>query len=415
MMQQEITPAGQLVTILAIYRAECADRLGKLAKRAAKYGQTISWTETPRTDEQHFVRPDGRKVTRTVEVVDLIIQGSAPRCGDYTLEASLERTPAGVLISSAPGTKVGKLGRDWNGRCDHCGSNRARFHGYVVRDARGRRKVVGKSCLRDHLGMDAPAGLAAMFKNLRDLEAAGDDEGGWGFGGRWAELTEGVIATTRAAIALWGWRPGSFEGKSTSSYVNLIYGPVQYDRRDGEINKEERAALRAELKTNAARYEAEAQAVMEWGRTMKPRTDYLHNLAVALANETVDGRRFNLVVSAAAAYDKQKAVEAERKAEAEARPVSEWVGTVGQRIVGEATLLRTITLPDYGWGAQLLFTFVDAKGAVISWKTGSHPRVDGHPMEQGRAYQLTMTVKGHAEYKGTKETRVSRVKVAAAK
>lgn len=409
-MHADVTAAGQLVSILAIYREECVERLTKLQKRAARYGQTISWTETPRTVDKSYTRPDGKRIKRTVDMVDMVIHGSAPRVGDFVFDAQLERTPAGVLIAGRKDAKVGKLGQNWDGRCDHCGSKRARTYGYVVSKGRTR-KVVGKSCLRDYLGTDAPAGLAAMFTHLRELDSAGDDEGMFGgFGGGWGDLTESVIVASRAAIAIWGWRPASYDGQTTGFLARLASDTPRY-HRGREIHGEERKLIRDELKAHGDRYEREAQAVLAWGRALKGRSDYEHNLRVALANDTTNTKRYGLVVSASAAYDRQQAVEAERKAEKAKRPTSEWFGKVGERVtVDSAELVGRIVLPDYGFGPQILFKFVDPAGRAFSWKTGSQPRVDGQPLELGRSYKVAAAIKQHAEYKGEKETRVTRAK-----
>lgn len=416
-MHADIAPAAQLVTILAARAPECREKLGKLAKRAAKYGQTISWTEQPRTEDKSFTRPDGKRVERLVELIDLQITGGAPRCGEYVFEASLERAPGGVLIASSPEVTVGKLGREWDGRCDHCGSQRARVYGFVVRKGRTR-KVVGKSCLRDHLGTDVPANLARQFAFLRELEGFAEEEGGWGgFGGRWSELTQSVIATTRAAIALWGWRPSSHEGMTTAGYVDLIHSRVRYDSKGREVMAEERKALKAELAAHADRYEAEGEAVLNWARNLKPRNDYLHNLKVALAGEVVVAKTFNLVVSACAAFDRQKEAEDTAKAERLAREGEEatmaqsaWLGTVGDKIVTTAKLVNRRVLSNE-YGDSLIFKFWSEEGAVLTWITSSTPRVDGQPLELRRTYKLTGTVKSQGEFRDVKETRLIRCKL----
>lgn len=415
-MQSDIAPAAQLVTILAARAGECREKLAKLAKRAAKYGQTISWTETPRTEDKSFDRPGGKRVVRLVHVIDLHITGGAPRCGEFTFEAALERAPGGVLIAASPEVSVGKLGREWDGRCDHCGSKRARVYGFVVRKGRTR-KVVGKSCLRDHLGTDVPANLARQFAFLRELEGFAEEEGGWGgFGGRWSELTQSVIATTRAAIALWGWRPSSHEGMTTASYVNLLFSRPQFSR-GREIHGEERKALKDELAANADRYEAEGEAVVEWARNLKPRNDYLHNLKVALAGDVIVAKTFNLAVSACAAFDRQKEAEDTAKAERLAREGedatmagSAWLGSVGDKIVTNAKLVSRRVLSSE-WGESLIFKFWSDEGAVVTWITNSQPRVDGQPLELRRSYKITATVKAHGEFREVKETRVIRAKL----
>lgn len=400
-----------IVTVLAVRVDECREALAKLAKRGARYGQTISWTETPRTEQRGTrIDPETRKpVPRLVDVVDVAVTGEAPRVGEFTLDAALERSPGGVIISAAPGTtkSMGKLGREWDGRCDHCGSTRARVHGFIVSKGRTR-KVVGRSCLRDHLGCDAPASLAARFAFLRELETLGDDDS-WGSWGSSLNLVHDLITTARACIALWGWRPGSFDGQTTADQV-WLRDRVVFGKYDDDARAQKRQLL-AELDKNGAAYAEQADRVIEWARGLKPgRSDYLHNLQVACGADAVKTKHQNLVISAAAAYDKQQAMEAERKAAAKAeatRPTSEWIGKVGERLECDgAELVSTRVLPDNGFGESTIYKFALASGSVLVWITGSHPDV-----KVGQKVRLVGTVKGHSEFRDAKETKLTRCKV----
>lgn len=408
----EITaPAGQLVTVLAERMNECRERLAKLQKRGARYGQSLTWSETPRLEQRGFVRVDGVQVKRMVAVVDLVICGEAPRVGDYELQAALERAPGGVIVSSAPGVSVGKLGRQWDGRCDHCGSVRDRVHGYIV--VKGRtRKVVGKSCLRDYLGTDVPSNIASRFAYLRDVTDEGDD--GWGgFGGSYLDLTVGLIAEARACIHLFGWRPASFAGQTTSGLIAMFARPIM----GGKERDADRAMQRKyhdELKANGERYHAEAEEIMAWAKALRPgRSDYLHNLQVACGAEVVKAKHRGLVVSASAAFDKQKEVEAERAAVRAALPPSDWYGIAGTRYKRvEMTLQRTVALPDNGFGPSTIYKFVTPEGHLLSWKTGTVARDDRNVrVEPGKSYLVTFSVKGHGEYKEVRETYMSRCKI----
>jgi hypothetical protein len=411
MMHSHPTPQAQLVTILADRRGECMAKLQKLQKRGARYGQQISWTETRRSEERQRVREDGRQIKYQLELIDLLITGDAPRCGNFTFVAQLERTPGGVLIQGAPNTRdVGKKGREWTGTCDHCGSPRARTWGYVVEDAKGKRKIVGKSCLRDHLGVDAPASLAARFAFFRDLDALGDEDDSWGAGGGWGyQTTEFIVAASRAAIALWGWRSSSYEGMTTHNYVRLLMRN-HFSERERSLYQD-KLQLEKALKDDAARYYGDAEKVIKWVRTMKPRTDYLHNLQVAMADDVVRNDRVALVVSASATWDRQQEVEAERKAKEEAQPKStQWFGIVGERHKDvQVTLERIVTLPDYGFGPSWIHVMRLADGTALSWKTNTGVAyVDGKPVELGKQYRAAFTVKLHTEFREQKETRVQR-------
>ena len=84
---------------------------------------------------------------------------------------------------------------------------------------------------------------------------------------------------------------------------------------------------------------------------------------------------------------------------------SEWIGTIGDKIAATVTLVRK------GWcnnrfGGSNIYTFRDANGNEIVWFTSV--LMD---KEVGDTFNIKATVKAHNEYKGKKNTVISRAKV----
>ena len=84
---------------------------------------------------------------------------------------------------------------------------------------------------------------------------------------------------------------------------------------------------------------------------------------------------------------------------------SEWVGTVGDKITATVTFVRK------GWcdnrfGGSNIYTFRDANGNQIVWFTSV--LMD---KEVGDTFNIKATVKAHNEYKGKKNTVISRAKI----
>jgi len=396
----------KIVEIRAEHEGAAIAKLEKLARRGLKYGQAIAWRAEPFVEERKRVRWDGKPVLVEIPMVRFHVSGEAPRVGEFKFIAQLELSPGGVLVA---GGEVGALGYDWAGECQHCNSKRARKLGYVVEDADGARKIVGKSCLRDHLGHDCPAGALWIFQFEREVAGFPMEEG-WGGAGRWEESIIGVVAAARAAIALYGWANARSEGMSSADAVSAALSPLPLKGERAKV----RDAIRAELKARGDHYEAVAQLVLDWGAALQPRGDYEHNLKVALACPAVDDRRFNLVVSAAAAYDAQVAREAERAAKAkavEAEGPGFHVGVVGERMESDLILERKIALPDRGFGPSVIYRFRNEAGAKFSWISGSAPRWKGKPLEVGDAFRAKFMVKAHAEFNGKLENKINRVAI----
>lgn len=92
---------------------------------------------------------------------------------------------------------------------------------------------------------------------------------------------------------------------------------------------------------------------------------------------------------------------------------SEWVGEVGDRIDMELTLSwisqwEQNKYSGYGTEFVSLYTFKDDKGNELIWKTTSCFEL---AKSKGIKFQVRGTIKEHSDYKGTKQTVLTRCKV----
>ena len=97
--------------------------------------------------------------------------------------------------------------------------------------------------------------------------------------------------------------------------------------------------------------------------------------------------------------------ELREKWEADHAPETEWYGSIKDKVDLRATL-KTIRGFDgvYGWTSIL--TFEDNQGHQFVWKTGSYVEA-----QEGTEVTLKGTIKAHTEYKGIKQTELTRCKV----
>lgn len=103
--------------------------------------------------------------------------------------------------------------------------------------------------------------------------------------------------------------------------------------------------------------------------------------------------------------------------------MSNYIGTVGDRLTLRLTLKRDYCYQtSFGWKLQdnYIYTLEDSDGNVFVWKTSTIIGIDsedkrGHllwnPVHRGDEITLKGTVKEHSEYKGTKQTVLTRCKV----
>lgn len=395
------------VTIRACYIDEARAILNKLADRAESYGQIITWQEEFGEREVVRVRWDGERISVKEKWVSLFVDGAAPKIGNHKFVAMLERMKGGTIVRTIPDVELGDFGRDWDGECAHCGSKRDRVHGYVIEDENGM-TIVGKSCVRDYLGMDNPQRMLGVLRDITDLSNMGEDEeGGLGYS-PWTTAVWGVVAAARAAVGMFGYGKKDMGVMSTIGLVRSLSGK-------GRKTPEQESLLR-EFNTRGEHYYSEAWKVIEWARAQEnPKSDYLHNLKVILGSDYIRDKDMGLAVSAVVAYDNEMA-RLRRIEDAKNNHVAStgYVGVLKTRMEAEVTIERIITVNNQ-WGNYRIFLFRTTDGAVLKWTTSTETdtRLGDRPANANDRVKLSFNPQKHELYQGEPQTTVNRCKMLA--
>lgn len=112
---------------------------------------------------------------------------------------------------------------------------------------------------------------------------------------------------------------------------------------------------------------------------------------------------------------RERVDEEKRKKEAEVEAIkakSSFFGNVGEKIEREVTFVsrasfRVPSFRGYGEDVVVVYNFKDGAGNVFVWKTTS----GSLGCDSGDVVTIKATIKSHEEYKGIKQTTLSRVKV----
>lgn len=134
--------------------------------------------------------------------------------------------------------------------------------------------------------------------------------------------------------------------------------------------------------------------------------DYLHSLRVVARVGYVTPKLMGVGASMIVAYERHLGRE-RAKADRAARPVSGYVGVVGERSIFDAKL-DFVTGYESDFGYVSVLKFVTDSGAVLVWKTTTSGL---ERSDVGKRYIVRGTVKAHAEYKGAKQTTLSRAEL----
>lgn len=399
-------------------------RWNKLVRRAAKLGMEApewikgSLEERVWRDEETGKRMNERYLVIGVRAAPVFLAG-------WQFICTIQHTEHGNLLRTVPGFD-GQIPADYRTAaaswCDHCQTSRRRNETFVVvRD--GEHQRVGRNCLADFVASDRDgSSIAAQMNWATQVVSFLDELGGWEGGGRlgFSSSTEGFVARCMAAIAVRGWLS---RGKAREEYGVATADLVLSCGTAG------RTASNADVyDADTSEFEAEAEAAIEWARAIDPGTtsDYLHNLRVACSFEFLSEKEVGIVASVVPAYRRhlERLAAAARDALLPPR---------GQRHIGKPgdKFGRKLSAKDKRAGATAhpalqcvvvssrdIETFyglttkielertADGQRDVFVWWSSSAPKV-----EIGATVTVAGTVKKLDEYKGTKQTVLTRCKI----
>lgn len=352
----------------------------------------------------------------------LTLSGVAPAMAGWTFLATLLHLTDGEgetlnMLRTVPGFE-GELPHRFRTAtpetCEHCNKAiRTRKETFVVREeATGTYRQVGRNCLADFLGGRDPHAVAEHLEMLcRACEAAEESEGG-GYGTREAFRLGmfHLLCNTAALIRVDGWlsrgkaRSMGMEGAATADGVIALNNPPSEGTEAFE--KWSRWA-KARATTDRDREIAE-KALTHAREVLAGRSDlndYEFNLYVATVQESVGMKLVGIAASLIPYYLREVERMAVREAERKRAGASEYFGTEGKREDFYLTCTKVIPL-EGNFGTTFLHRFVTREGNTAKWFASVNPE-----MEIGKEYRVTATVKEHGEWKGFKETALTRVAV----
>lgn len=395
--------------------------LGKLNKRAAKLGLTpIVLTEVG-TEQVEIMEKaidwaitGGMEPTGRFRVVHIMsFTGVTPKLAGWSLQATIEqaRDEEGKLIGNMVRTVPGVEGlpaqyREAAPWCDHCKTNRRRLETFIVKNENGTFKQIGRNCLVDFLGGADPAALmegAEFLFDAADLLSEAEDEGFGGGSGYVREYVSlrTVLEVTGLMMRHFGWtsRKAESENEGLVATARRVQIFIFGNSKDREESYPKSEFFVTEQDTLAA------EQAIEWAKTLNGtgENEYRYNLSVIARAARVDYKGLGFAASMLASHKRELGTMEERKRSADADAKSVYVGIIGEKIDFEAVVEKVI-LTASDWGALNIHKMRTTDGNILTWFASSAE------LTIGETYKLTGTVKKHEEYRGAKQTVVTRVK-----
>lgn len=390
------------------------ERFAKLARKAEKLG---SDPITMKLGEPHDVkrqRVDGGP-DYVVRYFMIEVRGTAPKFNGWTLAATLqtmemEDGSAEGMLRCVPGIEVPRELANRLGDCDHCKAKRQRKDTYVVRHDSGEWKVVGSNCIKDFLGHNSPQALAQIAQYLIEIgQLCGDAEEEGYFGGGMRKPTRFdvsmILCFAAAAIRVSGFcsrKRVRDAGELSGLYAtaDLVADILFADPKRSEGDRK--------LLRKYASEEADgelAEAAREWARGHAESTnEYLYNLSLIARAASLEVRNFGLAASMISAYQRELVQRQENKTVAE----SVHFGEEGKRGRFTLVFLGSTQFESEGrfGGLRTICRFREGNGNMAVWFASGAPGIE---LTEGESYDVDATVKSHGEYRGKKQTMLTRV------
>lgn len=379
-----------------------ADRVDELQSAVDKLSRRIksgkTFAEFPPAIEgirNHYIEREG--VVTPYAWVTLRYQ--QPSVNGWFLIAvyDWEVTPDGQRIcytSPVPGQQILSEFREVeDGRCDHCHVNRQRSKSMLITKDFTDYMVVGTSCIKDFLGHASAKSFIDMFSFHKLVgEFSSSDFKGTPV----AYLKSMDIVDTASMIV----RKYGFVKSAGSDYSTGKLSTAEHVRDYLCGQSIEASTFRAEnpitysdreFAENACQYIREQNIVT---------SDYIENVVKALDAEYVTEKRIALLASVAGVYKRH--IESQNSLK---HCTNEHMGKVKDRLKGLITTVSRVRYTDGYYGTTTIITMHDSDGRTLVWFASGY-----HDVNDGEELIIDGTVKTHDEYKGIRQTVITRVK-----
>lgn len=378
-------------TILDSNLALVQHKIQKLNRRAVKLG--LQPLELRVLGEEYQKHPEREGFLLKYLFVELV--GEAPKVAGWEFVAAIDHLEAGNIVRVLVDEQLPAHYRTALPTCEHCNRKRSRQSTFALRNELGEWKQVGRTCLKDFLGHDATLAIikAGFLSSAMEAMGGGDPSGRHPL--THVELQR-YLSAVAAAIRQYGWvasgRQDVVENMRMPTCQRALNGLLRSNRDEVLVIEEQDESL--------ARVALQTVTQHLAGKTALG--NYEHNIQVIASSPTLALKSKGYAASILPFYHRLTAT-AKPKADV---PVSNYIGDVGKRSEFKLKLERVVTLPATGFGPSYLLRFVDTAGNAAVWFTGAAR----NNYEEGQEYTLAATVKKQEEFRGVKQTTLTRCK-----
>jgi hypothetical protein len=368
-------------------------KVTKLSKRAMKNGKP------PLTlvlgEEKVVKKYENFSLVSVTTWQEIELTGIMPTIEGYTFVTKIEHTEHGNMVKSMDSAVSMKF-IAYAPDCEHCKSKRRRKETYILKKE-DKEIQVGTECLKNYMTLMSVEYMIMIASLEADMMAAGDPDAEYderSGGPRAVEVRDvkDFISTAIQAVRQYGWQSSAYGRDSGQMGTGAKTWYHLTARRDRDFQD---FGITATENSNEL-----AAAYIEQNLTAKHDNIFMHNIQVILRQGFVSHKEVNMIASCA-----KQILDVEAVRNANVNKVNEFVGEVGKRIELNLTVDKRIGFDtDYGHSVMLIMSDVDGR----QFKTVSSG--DFGSAQVGDKVKIKGTIKKHDDYKGTKQTVLTRVK-----
>lgn len=286
--------------------------------------------------------------------------------------------------------------------CEHCNTKRRRKDAYIVMNTiTGEFKQVGCSCLKDFtcgLSAELVAQYIAAFDSMIEGETIA---AGW-HAVEYLDTKE-YLQYVVECINHFGFYSTQSERPTKSrayeymmATADKIYVPKRLEQLRNEMEE-------VNFKYDTAEAKEVVEKALAWIAEQNEDNNYIHNVKVLAQQQYITYKDLGFVASLISTYNKAMKIEQKRREQQEADSKSTFVGNVGDRITIEIESIECVASWDTIYGTTFVYKMLDTDGNVYTWKTNKGL--------ENKKSTIVGSVKEHKEFKGVKQTELTRCKV----
>lgn len=336
---------------------------------------------------------EGRYVTYVIKFFRIELTGELPQIPNWEFVGVIEHQEEMNIIKKMSNIEIDKKYYKSGCTCDHCKTNRVRKTTILVKNTiTNECKQVGKSCLHDYLGHNA----LECFELINNVNCLDEFDNTFMRDSKYFDI-KGILLMTfnhlKTNEFISGKSARELTKDSTADKIFEDYYRFNYNK----ITKDD---------------EKEVEEIINYVKNLElSNNDYINNLVTLVHNRYFHLKNIGYVVSIIPFYEREMRKIKERELN-KSNNTSNFIGNIKDKIEKELIYVNYVSY-ETQWATGYFYKFIDDDSNIYIWSTAKGLNYsNGWSVNEGDKIKLKGTIKEHKEYKGEKQTYITRCKIA---